>query len=292
MRSVTSTTSSPHTSGTRPAASRATTAAAPSELSPDLLSDHRDHTGPASPPSEPAPVPDQVSILRQQAQEKFGELANTIAEAFPAAVLTAVSGAMFRGAVNAGGFKAHLDNVLAASGKPTDPNEIMLAQQLLWAHHHVGNLISKAAQATTLQEVEVYNQALARIMAEFRRSTLALRDYRSGPSPKQITLVKQQNVATGNQNVAMVDGATSTEAAAEKDRDGKLANKQPRLNHVEFSSGFPALPATDCGALEPVEVQRPDPRRARKAPASGRAQSPLEIFNGAENTNGEGQIRG
>jgi hypothetical protein len=85
-------------------------------MSPDFLSVHCDHTGPASPPSGPSPAPDRVSILRQHAQEKFGQLAHTIAEAFPAAVLNAVSGGMFGGAANAGAFKAHLDNILAASG--------------------------------------------------------------------------------------------------------------------------------------------------------------------------------
>jgi hypothetical protein len=209
---------------------------------------------PATPPAtslEVTSVPDSVRILRQQAQEKFGELAHNIVEAFPATVLTAVSGAMFGGAANAGGFKAHLDNILAASGNPTDPNEIMMAQQLVWSHHHVGNLVSKAALATTLQEVEVYNQALARVMAEFRRSSLALREYRSGPSPKQITVVKQQNVAAGNQNVAMVDGQP-----AENPSDIELDTTHARLNHVEFTDS--PFATADRRTLEPVEAKRRD----------------------------------
>jgi hypothetical protein len=199
--------------------------------------------------SSPEPVPDRTQRIRQEAQAKYGQLGQTIAEAFPASVLNNVAGKVFKGAVNPGGFKAFLDSVLAAAGGPSDPVEIMMVQQLTWAHHHAGNLVSSAAQATTLQEVEVYNQALARIMGEFRRCSLALREYRSGASPKQITVVKQQNVAAGNQNVAMIDGKTDS-----NDHDTELGSKHAKLNHVEFADSPFATP--DSRTPQPVEAKR------------------------------------
>jgi hypothetical protein len=288
MEPVKSSISRPETSGTRPIASLAAAAAASSEPSPRLLSDHHDDIGPASPSSEPTPAPDPVAVLRQEAQEKFGQLGQTIAEAFPTAVLNAVSGATFGGAVNPGGFKAYLDSLLVAAGNPSDPVETMLVQQLIWAHHQVGNLAGKAAHPATLQEVEVYNQALARIMAEFRRSSLALREYRSGPSPKQITVVKQQNVAAGNQNVALVDG--KLDKPVEKDRNIELRTKQALLNYVEFPDN--PFATTDRRTPEPVEAQRPHTGRPRKAPAGSPGPPPLEVFDGPDDADGQSDVSG
>jgi hypothetical protein len=202
--------------------------------------------------SSPEPISARTQLIRQEAQDKFGQMGQTIAEAFPAAVLNNVAGKAFKGAVNPVAFKAFLDSVLTAAGNPSDPIEIMLVQQLTWAHHHVGNLVSKAASATALQEVEVYNQALTRIMGESRRCSLALREYRSGASPKQITVVKQQNVAAGNQNVAMVDG--TSDPNAENYHDSKLGSNHARLNHVESANS--PFGTTDCRTPEPVEAKR------------------------------------
>ena len=215
------------------------------------------------------PSPNDVSALRQQAQEKFGPLGQTIAEAFPALILSTVSGATFGRAIDPCAFKAFFDSVLVAAGNPSDPVEAMLIQQLVWAHHQIGNLAGKAAHPATLQEVAIYNQALARILAEFRRSTLALRDYRSGPSAKQVTIVKQQNVA-------LVDSATRAETARKKDHDTELRSNPDRLSQAE---PIPDRP-TDCGSPEPDEVPRPDHCRSPEAARNGHGEPALAALNG------------
>ena len=65
--------------------------------------------------------------------------------------------------------------MLEAAGQPTDPLEIMLIEQLLMAHHRLGMLHTKAATAATVEAGSLYNSAAVRLMAEFRKTSLALR---------------------------------------------------------------------------------------------------------------------
>ncbi len=73
--------------------------------------------------------------------------------------------------------------------------------------------------------------------------------------PKQVTVVKQQNVAAGNQQVAMVDGRAEVSA----DSDSELGTKQRCLTHVEFEDPFASA---DRRPPEPVEAPRLNGRRA------------------------------
>ncbi len=140
--------------------------------------------------------PALIEKFRQHAQKQFGQLATQFAELFPGIILAGVLEPVFRDTFHAGAYKIYMDNLLCALGNPIDADEIMLAQQVIWGHHLVGNLVVKAAQAKTLQDVEIYNKALAQAMAECRRSILALRALRTTLTVKTLPHVEQPIVAT------------------------------------------------------------------------------------------------
>jgi hypothetical protein len=82
----------------------------------------------------------------------------------------------------------------------------MLIEQLMVAHHNVGRLHMQAAATRDLEEARICNAAAVRLMAEFRRSALALRTYRAPAGPRHFTAVKQLNLAGNGQQIALVEG--------------------------------------------------------------------------------------
>lgn len=76
-------------------------------------------------------------------------------------------------------YKAYRDQLLADCGSPTDPIEVMVIEQLAIAHMNFGFLQVRGTNAPTIQAAGVYASAAARLMAEFRRSALALQAYRA-----------------------------------------------------------------------------------------------------------------
>jgi hypothetical protein len=63
--------------------------------------------------------------------------------------------------------------------RPADAIEQMLYDQAAIAHHRLIRLQEKASKAKTLETAQVYNQAATRLMTEFRRFALAIRQYGS-----------------------------------------------------------------------------------------------------------------
>ena len=53
--------------------------------------------------------------------------------------------------------------------------------------------------------IELLNGAASKLTAEFRRLCLAVKEYRSPTVPKSVTVVRQQNLAGGDQRIALVD---------------------------------------------------------------------------------------
>lgn len=70
----------------------------------------------------------------------------------------------------------------------------MLIEQMILAHHRLVNLQRKADEASTLEAIKVLNAAVVRLMGEFRRCALAIRQYRLPPGQKQFNLIKEQNI--------------------------------------------------------------------------------------------------
>ena len=159
-------------------------------------------------------VPDQVqpdlpTDPFKEASRKHRPEARSVEEGLPAVVLGAIAGDSLQGKVSTAGFKSYLDKLLEDSGSPTDPIERQFVEQLAWAHARIGSLHVQAAHAQSPEQAAALNNAATKLMNEHRKTGLALREYRSPVVPKQVTVVRQQNVAAGNQNVAMIDGRPS-----------------------------------------------------------------------------------
>src|SRR5262249_42206623 len=101
---------------------------------------------------------------------------------------------------------AYLKQLFQEVGNPSDPLERMVIEQLALAHHCIGRLHVKSASSKTMHEATAYIAAAARLMTEYRRSALALKTYRDPARAAHVTVVRQQNVAVGDQQVALVEG--------------------------------------------------------------------------------------
>jgi hypothetical protein len=114
--------------------------------------------------------------------------------------------------------KFYVDFMKVEFGKPTDPTERMMVEQMIFAHHRIAALHAKAASATTIEAIKVFNAAVVRLMGEFRRSALALKAYRQPPAQKSFSVVHQQNVvASGQQHVAYVAEGLGKETLVVRD---------------------------------------------------------------------------
>jgi hypothetical protein len=115
-------------------------------------------------------------------------------------------------------YRSYLNRLLHDAGNPTDPLERMMIEQLALSHHAIGRLHVKAAASKSEHETSVYNASAARLMSEYRHSVLALKNYRAPTSPGSVTVMRvhQQNVAVGDQQVALVEGP--------KNRGSKVLN--------------------------------------------------------------------
>jgi hypothetical protein len=87
-------------------------------------------------------------------------------------------------------FKAYLDELLKRSGASNDPIEQMLVHQLAQAHFAIGRLHVRSSGSRGPVEAVAYTAAAARLMAEFRRTSLALQAYREAAARKQVQQAK------------------------------------------------------------------------------------------------------
>lgn len=94
---------------------------------------------------------------------------------FPSQMATAIG---LRDLFDASGYRAFLDQLVRDAGNPSDPLQVMLLQQMAMAHFRIGDLHGLAAKADDPKAVEAFNNAAGRLMAEFRRSMIALAGYR------------------------------------------------------------------------------------------------------------------
>jgi hypothetical protein len=94
---------------------------------------------------------------------------------FPAMMADALG---YEGTYESAAYKIYLERFLEDAGKPADPVERMMLQQLALAHLRLGQLHADAGHSKSLEAAKVYNSVTARLWGEFRRTALALRAYR------------------------------------------------------------------------------------------------------------------
>jgi len=80
---------------------------------------------------------------------------------------------------DANAFRVFLEQLSKDAGSPTDPVERMILEQIALAHYRLGELYVKASAAAGNEATKILNAATARLLGEFRRTTLALASYRS-----------------------------------------------------------------------------------------------------------------
>jgi hypothetical protein len=78
----------------------------------------------------------------------------------------------------AAGCRVYLDDLVKESGSPLDPVEIMLLEQTAMCHLLAMKLQSKASGAEGTEAIELYLSGAARLSSEFRKTALALKEYR------------------------------------------------------------------------------------------------------------------
>jgi hypothetical protein len=99
----------------------------------------------------------------------------------PAGYLYAATSALVGSAFDVATFQVYLDRFLKDAGAGTDPVERMLLEQLALSHHVIGCLSARAgSRGEDHERMMLLLAGAARLMAEFRRTALALKDYRQG----------------------------------------------------------------------------------------------------------------
>jgi hypothetical protein len=93
----------------------------------------------------------------------------------PAALATAMG---VESKIEASGCRVYLDDLVKDSGNPVDPVEIMLLEQTAMCHLLSMKLQSKASGVEGTEAIELYLSGAARLSSEFRKTALALKEYR------------------------------------------------------------------------------------------------------------------
>ncbi len=197
-------------------------------------------------PNQPEPDPSLDPI--REASLKYRPEAQIVEQALPALVLSAITGDTLKTTVSTPGYKSYIDKVLEDAGSPTDPIERQWLEQETWAHATIGNLLSQAARTQSPEAIKALTTSAARLLAEHRKTGLARREYHAPTAQNQITLVHQQNVAAGNQHVAMVDGRPQEPSEATSDIE---LGSNGLLSHVELAAPFAP---TNRRETEPFEA--------------------------------------
>ena len=201
------------------------------------------------------------------------------------ATLATLVGKNLQGAVPPSAYKTYRDQLLRDSGQPNDAIEVMLIEQLMWAHHRIGDLHVQASTASSPETTVIYSTAAAKLMAEFRRTSLALREYRSPFSPKNITLVRQQNLSAGNQKIALVDNRPNGVGPHPTESEPVLLENQKALTH-EKATAF-RRSQTAAARSRKLKQLFPDPLASGQTPSAydlnvrQRTLNLVDLFNAA-----------
>ena len=125
--------------------------------------------------TEPQPKLD-VSLPNAPSPE---QKATRLRDVVPAAYVYGATAGLFQDAIDLASCQVYLHQLLQEAGNPADPIARMMIEQLAMAHHAIGRLHVRAATRDSLPEVVAYHGVLARLMSEFRKTSLALHGLRN-----------------------------------------------------------------------------------------------------------------
>lgn len=216
---------------------------------------------------ETAILPSPPKDLSEEAQQEFlrlHQLAHFLRHHMAAAaVFAGVSSTIGTDRKDLEAFQLYVQQLKRDAGNPADPAEQMLIEQLALAHHNIARLSNRASTAKTLDESKVVEAAMARLLGEFRRTAMALKEFREPKTQSHFTLVKQQNLAQ-NQQVAYVEegsqaddeeASASEEAEEESLIDSELvSNESQDLEDAEETQSVAQPEESDRRETESVEA--------------------------------------
>jgi hypothetical protein len=155
-------------------------------------------------------------------------------------------------------YQLYRDQMLSGAGNPSDPVERMILEQLILAHLNVGLLQYKATNAGTIQATAAYASASARLIAEFRRSALALQAYRL--SSRQLANDPSKDIVMPAEQAETCEGLPGKDDA----EDEKGATREAS-DGGETIIPYPGHPSRGDQSVESPEVARGHTRRQGKA---------------------------
>ena len=123
-------------------------------------------------PYQPSSTPEQ-SIHPSMPPE---QQAAVVKRAFIPAALATILG--MKSVIGASGYRVFLDDKIRESGNPSDPVENMLLEQTIICHLCSMQMLVQAHEAQGTEASEMYMSAGSRLSAEFRKTALALKEYR------------------------------------------------------------------------------------------------------------------
>jgi hypothetical protein len=123
--------------------------------------------------AQPAPGLDDA---RHVAGQRTAQAAQVLREQLFAALMADALG--YNDPFDGQAAKTYLERLLEDAGRPRDPIERMMLEQLAVAHFRIAQLHVRAQKAQGVEAAKLYNAAAARLLGEFRRTALALRAYR------------------------------------------------------------------------------------------------------------------
>ena len=183
------------------------------------------------------------------------QLGDTIRQIHTANALEATLAPLHGAGLGSAGYQAIRDQALRDSGSPTDPIEEMLIEQFVLCNYHLGQLHVRAAQGKSSEAAKVFYTALARMQAESRKLALALQAYRTPPKTSQFMVIKQANLAAGDQQVAFLDQT--------KTSPGNICNHDNQLIPAQ-REGVPQAIENQAENCQPA-TRRGRPRKQPKA---------------------------
>lgn len=124
--------------------------------------------------------------------------------------------------VGANAYAAYMRGILADSGAPTDPIEQQMIEQMTMAHHAIGRMYYKASAAESPEAAGIFLTAAARLMAEHRKTALALRTYRSGVATTQVTVTQSQDGSERGPRIAILAEGVGCEVNSNGSRQGQI----------------------------------------------------------------------
>lgn len=159
-------------------------------------------------------------------------------------------------------FKQYRDILLEDAGNPNDPIEKMLIEQLALAHFSIGRLQIKACSMEVPKLAIAYADAATRLLAEFRRCSLALESFREKQAARK--------------------GPNTSTAVAKKKSPAKRNAKPRRSNGKKVPSGEKMGLTAELGNNGHGEM--PEWLQKRMAPPPNRSE-----LVASTNGNGKGE---